>query len=122
MKYTFQRASEGSKAMGREVRGGSDGRCREGPLKDAVEMVRIEMVDGGLLQDCLELGSSNLKDWILVRAHGTSVGLPTQDDMGNSEVASLEGSMLKEFVRMTAKFGTTIVPSGAVGEDDMAEL
>ncbi|KAI3705769.1 hypothetical protein L1987_76011 [Smallanthus sonchifolius] len=27
-----------------------------------------------------------------------------------------------EFVRMTAKFGTTIVPSGAVGEDDMAEL
>ncbi|KAI3687940.1 hypothetical protein L1987_81645 [Smallanthus sonchifolius] len=33
--------------------------------------------------------------WILVRAHGTTVELPTQDDSGNSEVASLEGSMLK---------------------------
>lgn len=24
--------------------------------------------------------------WRLVRAHGTAVGLPTEDDMGNSEV------------------------------------
>ncbi|KAF5782997.1 hypothetical protein HanRHA438_Chr11g0515261 [Helianthus annuus] len=32
-----------------------------GPLKDAVEMVRTEIVDGGLLQDCLELGSNDLK-------------------------------------------------------------
>lgn len=24
--------------------------------------------------------------WRLVRAHGTAVGLPTDDDMGNSEV------------------------------------
>ncbi|KAI3809221.1 hypothetical protein L1987_25191 [Smallanthus sonchifolius] len=35
--------------------------------------------------------------WILVRAHGTVVRLPTQDDSGNSEVASLEGSVLKGF-------------------------
>nr|XP_043611177.1 uncharacterized protein LOC122582807 [Erigeron canadensis] len=37
-----------------------------GPLKDAVEMVRTEIVDGGLLEDCLELGSSDLKGVIQI--------------------------------------------------------
>ncbi|XP_076951686.1 uncharacterized protein LOC143625129 [Bidens hawaiensis] len=37
-----------------------------GPLKDAVEMVRTEIVDGGLLQDLLELGSSDLKGVIQI--------------------------------------------------------
>ncbi|XP_071690148.1 uncharacterized protein [Rutidosis leptorrhynchoides] len=32
-----------------------------GPLKDVIETVRAEIVDGGLLRDCLELGSSDLK-------------------------------------------------------------
>ncbi|KAI3676778.1 hypothetical protein L1987_86391 [Smallanthus sonchifolius] len=39
---------------------------QSGPLKDAVEMVRTEIVDGGLLQDCLELGSSDLKGVIQI--------------------------------------------------------
>ncbi|XP_076932821.1 uncharacterized protein LOC143598503 [Bidens hawaiensis] len=37
-----------------------------GSLKDAVEMVRTEIVDGGLLQDLLELGSSDLKGVIQI--------------------------------------------------------
>ena len=28
--------------------------------------------------------------WRLLKAHGTAVGLPTDDDMGNSEVGKLE--------------------------------
>ncbi|KAI3743002.1 hypothetical protein L1987_60703 [Smallanthus sonchifolius] len=43
-----------------------------GPLKDAVEMVRMEIVDGGLLQDCLELGSSDLKGVIQILKDLTS--------------------------------------------------
>ncbi|GJY09959.1 hypothetical protein Tco_0378144 [Tanacetum coccineum] len=39
---------------------------RSGPLKDAVEILRTEIVDGGLLQDCLELGSSDLKGVIQI--------------------------------------------------------
>ncbi|KVI00761.1 uncharacterized protein LOC112519752 [Cynara cardunculus var. scolymus] len=39
---------------------------QSGPLKDAVEMVRTEIVDGGLLRDCLELGSSDLKGVIQI--------------------------------------------------------
>ncbi|KAK1426480.1 hypothetical protein QVD17_15154 [Tagetes erecta] len=39
---------------------------QSGPLKDAVEMVKIEIVDGGLLQDCLELGSGDLKGLIQI--------------------------------------------------------
>ncbi|KAK9068826.1 hypothetical protein SSX86_012942 [Deinandra increscens subsp. villosa] len=39
---------------------------QSGPLKDAVEMVRTEIVDGGLLQDCLELGSGDLKGVIQI--------------------------------------------------------
>ena len=38
----------------------------QGPLKDAVEILRTEIVDGGLLQDCLELGSSDLKGVIQI--------------------------------------------------------
>ncbi|PWA63218.1 hypothetical protein CTI12_AA355860 [Artemisia annua] len=38
----------------------------KGPLKDAVEILRTEIVDGGLLQDCLELGSSDLKGVIQI--------------------------------------------------------
>ncbi|KAK9128185.1 hypothetical protein Syun_016982 [Stephania yunnanensis] len=34
--------------------------------------------------DSLKLGAPD--KWRLVRAHGTAVGLPTEDDMGNSEV------------------------------------
>lgn len=34
---------------------------------------------------CLNLKGAPDK-WRLVRAHGTAVGLPTDDDMGNSEV------------------------------------
>ncbi|KAL4555862.1 hypothetical protein LXL04_038494 [Taraxacum kok-saghyz] len=39
---------------------------RSGPLKDAVEMVKAEIVEGGLLRDCLELGSSDLKGVIQI--------------------------------------------------------
>ncbi|PWA89872.1 Kinesin-like protein KIFC3 [Artemisia annua] len=38
----------------------------KGPLKDAVEILRTEIVDSGLLQDCLELGSSDLKGVIQI--------------------------------------------------------
>ncbi|KAI7757994.1 hypothetical protein M8C21_018715 [Ambrosia artemisiifolia] len=43
-----------------------------GPLRDAVEMVRTEIVDGGLLQDCLELGSNDLKGVIQILKDLTS--------------------------------------------------
>jgi 2,3-bisphosphoglycerate-independent phosphoglycerate mutase len=33
---------------------------------------------------CLHKGAP--EKWTLVKAHGTAVGLPTEDDMGNSEV------------------------------------
>ena len=33
---------------------------------------------------CFSKGA--LEKWRLVRAHGKAVGLPTEDDMGNSEV------------------------------------
>lgn len=39
----------------------------------------------GINQDCFVLQGAPEK-WRLVRAHGTAVGLPTEDDMGNSEV------------------------------------
>lgn len=39
---------------------------QSGPLKDAVEMAQTEIVDGGLLRDCLELGSSDLKGVIQI--------------------------------------------------------
>ncbi|MFS7988481.1 hypothetical protein Hanom_Chr11g01035351 [Helianthus anomalus] len=43
-----------------------------GPLKDAVEMLRTEIMDGGLLQDCLELGSNDLKGVIQILKDLTS--------------------------------------------------
>ncbi|KAM1151788.1 hypothetical protein TB2_033974 [Malus domestica] len=36
------------------------------------------------VMNSLKKGAS--ERWRLVRAHGTAVGLPTEDDMGNSEV------------------------------------
>ncbi|KAI3740380.1 hypothetical protein L2E82_30808 [Cichorium intybus] len=39
---------------------------RSGPLKDAVEILQAEIVDGGLLKDCLELGSNDLKGVIQI--------------------------------------------------------
>lgn len=39
---------------------------QSGPLKDAIEMIKTEIVDGGLLRDCLELGSGDLKGVIQI--------------------------------------------------------
>nr|XP_043611419.1 uncharacterized protein LOC122583041 [Erigeron canadensis] len=38
----------------------------QGPLKDVVALVRAEIVYGGLLEDCLELGSSDIKGVIQI--------------------------------------------------------
>ena len=38
----------------------------QGTLREVVETVQAEVVDGGLLRDCLELGSNDLKGLIQI--------------------------------------------------------
>lgn len=38
----------------------------QGVVREVVEIVQIEVVEGGLIRDCLELGSNDLKALIQV--------------------------------------------------------
>ena len=58
----------------------------QGPLKEVVETVQREVVEGDLLRDCLELGSNDLKGLVQIvkdlssQFYSSSSSTASQDD------------------------------------------